>query len=82
LQTAVWAKVDLTVREFPFVMFSVRSAGNPTSHSPGDNHTALQPFECMAALTACQTTNLSRGLQTISANQITGFEHAFWSQIR
>lgn len=81
LQKGAWAKMNLTVKEFPFVMFAVRSASDPTSWSVGAEHEALQPYgykvkygaEVVAALATCQPTNLTHSLHLINQHTVTSF---------
>jgi nucleoside-diphosphate-sugar epimerase len=81
VQARVWEHTGLPVRQFNFTMFTVRSQGDPSSWSHGDNHTDLAPFglkikymdEFERSVAACGVTNITHILKSLQQHQVPWF---------
>jgi hypothetical protein len=78
LQARVWERTRLLVRQFPYTMFTVRSQGDPSSWSEGEDHADLAPFglkfkakdELVQGVATCRVTNLTQILESLQQHHV------------
>jgi hypothetical protein len=78
VQARVWEHTGLPVRQFPFTMFTVRSQGDPSSWSHGEDHTGLVPFglkvkymdELERSVAACGVTNMTYIVESLQQHRV------------